>query len=271
MTARGSLFVVGGKDGRKKDRILLERFVDMCAGSSAHVLVITTASSEPQRHRKEYTAAFRKAGASKVSIFHPARRADADDPALLSALDRAQGVYFSGGGQCKLVKTIRSSKFDARLSERHHEGLLVGGTSAGASALSAVMIAGGHGKRALRLSSVELSTGLGLLPGVIVDQHFEQRGRLGRLFAAVIRNPAMLGFGVDEATAAEIDPAGRVTVLGAGALTVVDGSELVGASLAGAARQGVSLSFAGIRLHRLGPGWHYDLTTRQAEAPSDDR
>jgi cyanophycinase len=202
-----------------------------------------------------------------VSICHPARRHDADDPALLSALDRAGGVYFTGGGQVKLVTTIGDTQFSARLRERHRQGLPVGGTSAGASALSAVMIAGGRQKRAARWSSVELATGLGLLPGVIVDQHFRQRNRIGRLLAAVIRNPAMLGFGIDEATAVEIDAAGRVAVLGAGALTVVDGSSLVGASLADAAKQDAPLSFAEIRLHRLGRGWRYDLTTRQAGPP----
>ena len=270
MTAPGSLFLVGGKDGRNADRRLLDCFVEVCGGSSARVLVITTACSEPERHRKEYAEAFSRSGVRKVSIFHPARRTDADDPGLLAALERADGVYFSGGGQLKLVTTIGGTRFDARLRERHREGLHVGGTSAGASALSAVMIAGGQGKRALRLSSVELSTGLGLLPGVIVDQHFRQRKRIGRLLAAVMRNPAMLGFGIDEGTAAEIDPAGRVAVLGAGALTVVDGSQLLGSSSADAGKQDAPLSFAGIRLHRLGQGWRYDLATRQAEAPGGE-
>ena len=204
MTASGSLFLVGGKDGRNADRILLDRFVELCGGSSARVLVITTASADPKRHDKEYTEAFSISGARKVSIFHPAQRKDADDPALLLTLDRATGVYFSGGGQRKLVTTIRGSTFDARLRERHREGLHVGGTSAGAAALSTVMIAGGSGERALRTATAELSTGFGLLPGVIIDQHFRQRSRMGRLFAAVMRHPAMLGFGVDEATAAEI-------------------------------------------------------------------
>lgn len=267
MTASGSLFLVGGEDGRNADRLLLDRFVELCGGSSARVLVITTACSEPNRHRTEYAKAFSKSGVRDVRIFHPTRRQDADGRALLSALDRAAGVYFSGGGQVKLVTKIRGTKFDARLRERHREGLHVGGTSAGASALSAVMIAGGHGKGAPRPGSVELSTGFGLLPGVIVDQHFRQRNRIGRLLAAVIRNPALLGFGIDEATAVEIDAAGRVAVLGTGALTVVDGSRLVGASLADAANEDAPLSFAEIRLHRLGRGWRYDLTTRRAEPP----
>jgi cyanophycinase len=269
MTASGSLFLVGGKDGRNEDRILLDRFVELCGGSSARVLVITTATSEPERHNEEYTEAFSRSGARKASIFHPTQRADADRPALLSALDHATGVYFTGGGQSKLVTAISGSKFYLRLRERHREGLLVGGTSAGAAAMSAVMIVGGSGKRALRTASVELSTGFGLLPDVIIDQHFRQRRRMGRLFAAVARNPAMLGLGLDEATAAEID-AQRVTVLGAGTMTVVDGSELVEASLADAERRDTPLSFTGLRLHRLGQGWRYDLTTREVKAPTDE-
>jgi cyanophycinase len=249
VTAAGSLFVVGGKDGRNGDLILLARFLEVCGGSAARVLVITTASSEPDRQDQEYAEAFSKLGARKVSIVHPARRTDADDPALLSELDRAAGVYFSGGGQRKLVATLGGSKFHARLRARHRKGLHVGGTSAGAAALSKVMIAGGH----------ELSNGFGLLPGVIVDQHFQQRQRMGRLFAAVMRHPRLLGFGVDEATAAEIDPSGRVSVLGAGALTVVDGSELVRGS------PGAPMSFAGLRLHSLGQGWGYNLRTREAK------
>ena len=206
MSASGSLFIVGGKDGRNEDRILLDRFLELCGGRRARVLVITTASPEPERPHEEYAAAFSKLGARGVSILHPATRKDADAPALLSALDRAEGVYFSGGGQRRLVATLGGSKFDALLRERHRRGLPVGGTSAGASALSTVMLAGGKGRTALQTGSAELSTGFGLLPGVIVDQHFQQRKRMGRLFAAVTRNPEKLGFGVDEATAAEIDP-----------------------------------------------------------------
>ncbi|MGH8221493.1 MAG: cyanophycinase [Woeseiaceae bacterium] len=263
-TTAGSLFLIGGKDGRNGDRILLDRFVTICGGSSARVLVVTTASSDPKRQHKEYAAAFRRSGARRISIFHPGRRTEADDPALLTALNRADGLYFSGGNQLKLVATIGGTMFDARFRERHREGLVVGGTSAGASALSVVMIAGGRSRHAARFSSVELSAGLGLLPKIIVDQHFRQRDRIGRLLSAVLRNPAMLGFGLDEGTAVEIDAAGRVDVLGAGTLTIVDGSELQGSSLLGSAKENSRLAFAGMRLHVLGTGWRYDLATREA-------
>ena len=245
------MLLVGGKDGRNDDRALIDRFVRLCGGASARVLVITSATANPERHRKEYDKAFSKSGAREVSVFHPEDRADSEDPELLSALARADGVYFTGGNQSKLVDAM-GPRFQNRLRERHRKGLHVGGTSAGASAVSSVMIKEGRGE------SVELSAGFGLLPEIIVDQHFRQRERLSRLIAAVLLHPANLGFGLDERTAVEIGPSGHAQVLGAGALTVVDGSDLIGSSPA---------AFAGMRVHVLTAGWRFHLATRAAEPP----
>ena len=216
---RGALFLVGGKDGRSEDRILIDRFVELCGGTLARVLVITSATATPERHRREYDKAFSKAGVREVSIFHAADRDDAEDRDLLAALDRADGVYFSGGNQNRLLAAMGVTRFEKRLRERHRKGLVVGGTSAGASAVSAIMIAEGRG------DAVELSTGFGLLPEVIVDQHFRERDRLSRLIAAVRLHPTKLGFGLDERTAVEIDASGKAKVHGPGSLTIVDGSE----------------------------------------------
>jgi cyanophycinase len=114
---------------------------------------------------------------------------------------------------------------------------------------------------------VELSTGFGLLPEIIVDQHFQRRERFSRLIAAVLLNPAMLGFGLDEGTAVEIDPIGRADVLGKGALTVVDGSQLVGSRPIGSNENDRPSAFAGLRLHVLTEGWHFDLVARGAKPP----
>lgn len=265
---RGTLFLVGGKDGRNSDRVLIDRFVRICGGASARVLVITSASETPERHRKEYSEAFRELGVREVSTFHAKDRAASDDPALLSSLDRVDGVYFSGGGQRRLVSAMGRTRFEERLRERHFEGLHVGGTSAGAAAMSAVMIAQGDGRKPIQTSSVELSTGFGLQPEIIVDQHFQNRERFSRLITAVLLNPAMLGFGLDEGTAVEIDPSGRARVCGKGALTVIDGSQLVGSGAIGTTENDRPLAFAGMRLHVLTEGWAYDLTTRGANSPS---
>ena len=247
------MFLVGGKDGRNDDRVLIDRFVRLCGGASARVLVITSATTTPDRHRKEYAKSFSKSGAREVSVFHAEDRADSEHTELLSALDRADGVYLTGGNQSRLVDAMGGTRFENRLRERYRKGLHVGGTSAGASAVSSVMIKEGRG------ASVELSAGFGLLPEVIVDQHFRQRERLSRLIAAVLLHPAKLGFGLDERTAVRIDPSGVAEVFGAGALTVVDGSELTGAS---------PTAFAGMRVHALTEGWRFHLATRAAEPPS---
>lgn len=263
----GRLFLVGGKDGRRKDRVLIDRFVRICGGASARVLVITSASEKPERHQSEYREAFQKLGVHDVSIFHAGERAASDDPALLSSLDRVDGVYFSGGGQRRLIGAMGGTQFEERLRQRHRDGLHVGGTSAGASAMSTVMIAQGDGRKPLQHSSVELSTGFGLLPEIIVDQHFQRRERFSRLIAAVLLNPAMMGFGLDEGTAVEIDPIGRAEVLGKGALTVVDGSQLLGSRPIGSNENDRPSAFAGMRLHVLTEGWHFDLVARGAKPP----
>lgn len=265
IVTQGALFLVGGKDGRKDDRVLIDRFVRMCGGASARVLVITSASEKPERHLKEYSKAFHELGVRDVSVFHAGERAASDDPALLSSLDRVDGVYFTGGGQRRLVSAMGGTQFEERLRQRHREGLHVGGTSAGASAMSSVMIAQGDGKKPIQHSSVELSTGFGLLPEIIVDQHFQQRERFSRLIAAVLLNPAMLGFGLDEGTAVEIDSHGRVEVFGKGALTVVDGAQLLGSSPIGSNENDRPLAFTGMRLHVLTEGWCYELATREAK------
>ena len=256
------MFLVGGKDGHNDGAGLIDRFARICGGASASVLVITSASLEPERHRREYSAAFLESGVRRVSFFHAAERTATDDPELLTALEAVDGVYFTGGGQRRLVSAMGGTPFEERLRDRHREGLHVGGTSAGASAMSSVMIAEGEG------AAVELSTGFGLVPEIIVDQHFRERGRLDRLIAAVLLHPSMLGFGLDEGTAVEIDPTGHAEVCGAGTLTIVDGSRLSGASAKGADPNDRPFAFAGMRLHVLAEGWCYELSTRQAQPPS---
>jgi cyanophycinase len=264
---RGTLFLVGGKDGRKEDRVLIDRFARICGGASARVLVITSASETPKRHSREYSTAFHESGVRDVSIYHAEERASSDDAALLASLDQADGIYFSGGGQRRLISAMGDTRFHERLRQRHREGLHVGGTSAGASAMSSVMIAQGNGGKLIQHSSVTLSTGFGLLPEIIVDQHFQQRERFSRLIAAVLRNPAMLGFGLDERTAVQIDSDGRAEVFGTGALTVVDGSQLLGSDPADSFETSRPLAFAGMRLHVLTEGWRYELAARSAKPP----
>lgn len=267
---RGSLLAIGGHEVRGgADAAILRHFVDRSGGSAARLVVLSTASPKPEERTAEYRGAFHDLGVDHVSFFHQNHRDEADDPALLRAVDEADGVFFTGGNQLKLVTVLAGTILESTLRERHRSGLHLAGTSAGASAMSAVMIARGRARSAARLSSIRMSPGFGLLPRVIVDQHFRERDRFGRLIAAVLCNPSMLGFGLDEDTAFELDENDRASVIGSGSLTIVDGSELEGTNLDVVAADAPA-AFAGLRVHVLTAGWSYDLRTGRIERPRID-
>ncbi|MBW2421372.1 MAG: cyanophycinase [Deltaproteobacteria bacterium] len=266
---RGALFAIGGREARSGDAAVLGHFVSLCGGPAARLVVLTTASRDPQKRVREYREAFRSLGVEQLSFFHQDRRGEAEDPALLAAVDRADGVFFAGGGQLKLVTTLGGTALESRLRERHCAGLHLGGTSAGAAAMSAVMIARGQGRSSARLSSVRMSPGLGFLPRVIVDQHFRERDRFGRLLAAVLCNPSMLGFGLDEDTAFLLDPRDRVSVFGSGTLTIIDGSDLEESNV-DRLPEDAPVAFAGMRMHVLSEGWSYDLAEGRVQAPATE-
>jgi len=269
---RGTIFAVGGRELRDGYPAVLSQFVALCGGPTARITVLSTASRQPLQRMAEYRSAFSALGVNHVSFFHQESREEAGNPELLSAVEESDGVFFTGGSQLKLVSTIGGTGLDSVLRERHLSGLHLGGSSAGASALSAVMIARGTGRSAARLSSVQMSPGLGFLPQVIIDQHFRERDRFGRLFAAVLCNPAMLGLGLDENTAFSLDASNRLEVTGNGTLTIVDGINLEFTNV-DEVPDDTPAAFAGMRLHVLSAGWIYDLSARRVEsrAPSGAR
>ena len=255
---RGTIFAVGGREARRGHSAILAQFVSLCGGPAARLMVLSTASREPQRRIAEYHRAFAALGVNEPLFFHQDQRDEAGNPDLLAAAKDADGVFFTGGSQLKLVSTIGGTPLESVLRERHLQGLHLGGTSAGASALSAVMIARGAGRSSARLSSVRMSPGLGFLARIIVDQHFRERDRFGRLLATVLCNPSMLGFGLDEDTAFALDANDRVSVFGSGTLTIVDGMHLEASSIDEVPDEAPA-AFAGMRLHVLSAGWTYDL------------
>ena len=269
-THSGHLFVIGGAEDKHQGRLILRQFVESAGGADARILVVATASSVPEEVLALYEEAFKALDVQHVELVYHEHRLDADGPAAIATLEGATGVYFTGGDQLRLVSVIGGTAFAALLHKRVREGLHVGGTSAGAAAMSAVMIARGNRRAAPRLSSIRLSPGLGIIERVIIDQHFQERGRLGRLVAAVLRNPYLLGFGIDEDTAFIVDPAGEVSVLGSGTLTIVDGGGIVHSNVPDVA-EGQPLAFAGIGLHVLAEGWGFNIFDRTLHLPGGAR
>ena len=242
----GRLLAIGGAAGPE----LLARFVSL-AGPA--IVVVATASAEPDALESEYVDAFGRLGAGTVRPLRIATRSAANDPSVVSALDRATGVFFTGGDQVRITTTLGGTLIDSVLQRLVAGGSVVlGGTSAGAAMMSGTMIVGGDGTRVIT------GPGLEFLPGVLIDMHFAERGRLNRLIAAVARYPHELGLGIDEDTAILVD-GDRFEVLGSGSVTVVD----AGAAADIRAPADGPIALAGARLHVLPAGCTFELSGRR--------
>lgn len=256
----GTLFAIGGAEARLRRRRVLDGFVAAAGGAEARIAVVSSASSLGMEVVEVYRGVFASLGARQVISLRPESRAQAHDPDLVEPLDTVTAIFLTGGNQLKLSSFITGTPFGDAIKKANERGTVVAGTSAGASILAEHMIAFGAGGATPKQRMSQLSAGLGLLRGVVIDQHFEQRNRYGRLLSLVAQSPSLLGLGVDEDTAAVIDDRRRLEVIGRGAVTVVDGQNLV--SNAFVAKRTSPLLVSGAVLHVLPAGSQFDLTTR---------
>ncbi len=261
--ARGWIIPIGGK---LADAEILERFVALSGGPRARIAVIPTASSEPDMGTF-YERVFAKHGVAQAKSLRFERRSDCDDSDWLEWLERATGIFLTGGNQLKLTATLGGTPVAKLMRLRNAAGVHVAGTSAGAAFLSEHMIAFGEDGASPRAGMVTMCAGLGLTNRVIVDQHFRQRDRLGRLLTALAYNPFAVGLGVDEDTAAFIGPDETLEVHGSGAVTVVDPSAVEYSSIA-EALPGEAVTLTGVTVHVLAQGGTFNLHTRQAMGAS---
>jgi len=254
-----SLLIIGGAEDKVGRSTVLRRFVRLAGGNKARIVVIPTASSFPAEAVKTYTAIFGRFGAPEVVAVDPPSRSAAAEGALVQAVDNATGVFMTGGNQLKLAQLLVGTPLAEAISKAHLRGAVVAGTSAGASIMSRFMISLGADGATPRQRAGRLTSGLGLLPGVIVDQHFDQRSRYGRLMSQVAGSPDLLGMGIDEDTAALISDGRMLTVLGSGAIFIVDGRSAV-SDISEASRL-APLLVSGAVVHSLPAGATFDLQT----------
>lgn len=255
---QGALFIIGGHEDRDPShpRTILRAIAERVR--SGRLVLATIASAEPEAYVDGYRAAFADLGLGELVPFHALDRSEASDPERLAAFDGATGVFFTGGDQKRLMDVILDTPVADRVRALYEGGGVVAGTSAGASAMSETMIARGPGEKSPAEGDVLFARGLCLLPGVVIDQHFAERGRIGRLMAAVAQTPAVLGLGIDEDTCVVVEGS-RFRVIGAGGVTVVEGGEVRPSSASG--RE--VLTIAGARVSLLGADDRFDFGTRR--------
>ncbi|MDH3743779.1 MAG: cyanophycinase [Acidobacteriota bacterium] len=264
--SRGHIIPIGGAEERLRDPEILHRFANLCGGREAKIAIIPTASQLPETG-PGYERVFRDLGVGAARSLPLETREDCNDPRWLGRLENAQGVFLTGGNQLRLSTTIGGTEVAEILRRRSAEdGLHIAGTSAGAAFLSEHMIAFGAEGSTPHADMVTLAPGLGLTKTAVIDQHFRERDRLGRLLTALAYNPRPVGIGLDEDTAAFIGPDDRLEVFGSGAITVVDPSDLQYSSM-DSAKQSEAVCMLNIRLHILIEGATFDIGTREATPP----
>jgi cyanophycinase len=251
--------IIGGAEDKLRKRRVLREFVAASGGPEARIVVIPTASSLGDEIVEMYDALFRVEGAAEVGVVRPQSREEAQDPELVEVLEKATGVFMTGGNQLKLSAIVCGTPVGDAVVAAHERGAVVGGTSAGASIQASHMIAFGVGGSTPKQRMTQMAAGLGLLPGAVIDQHFEQRNRYGRLLMMVAQSPQLLGIGVDEDTAAVVED-GVLTVLGRGAVTILDPSNIT--TNAFDAKRSAPLLASGVVMHVLPDGARFDLAGR---------
>jgi cyanophycinase len=256
----GALMAIGGAEDKLGRRTVLRTFIELAGGAEARIAVVPTASSLGPEIVEVYDALFRRLGARDVVAVRPETREEAEHPDLVALLDHVTGIFMTGGNQLKLSAIVAGTAFGEAIKAAHRRGVVVAGTSAGASIQSSHMVAFGTGGSTPKQRMTQLAAGLGLVQDVVIDQHFGQRNRYGRLLMLVAQSPGLLGIGVDEDTGAVIteeDGTQTLRVVGRGVVTIFDGRKVV--SNAHEARRTAPLLASGVVLHVLPAGSVFDL------------
>lgn len=270
--------IIGGAEDKLRKRTILKEFVTSCGGADARIAVVPTASSLGPEVVEVYDALFRREGAGEVIAIRPESREDAHDPELVKKLGDVTGIFMTGGNQLKLSAIICGTPLGDEILSARERGAVIAGTSAGASIQSSHMVAFGGPGSTPKQRMTQVAAGLGLLESSVIDQHFDQRNRYGRLLMIVSQSPQLLGIGVDEDTAAIVDQVdvtdpetGQaelhevLRVIGRGSVTVFDPARIT--TNAYEAKRGAPLLASNVVLHVLPEGAAFDLTTRTLVPP----
>src|SRR5215207_3450112 len=260
-TAQGTLIIIGGHEEKEGKALILRAIAERVQGGK--LVMATLASREPEEMFRDYERAFSGLGVNDVEHLDVPSREELLRNPRLEILDGASVVFFTGGGQLRITTQFGGTRLCEQIQEFYRQGGTIAGTSAGASVMSDTMLVSGQADASHRVgANLFMAPGLGYLKDVIIDQHFAERGRIGRLLGAVAQNPRLLGIGLDENTAIIVEQEKHFGVLGEGAAYVVDGKGVTSTNITEEDKDR-TLSIFNVRLHVLSQGDDFDLQTRE--------
>jgi cyanophycinase len=259
---KGNLVIIGGAEDKYGDSRILEETVNIMGGEDARVGIFTTATQHPEEVGEEYRNVFLRLGVRDTDILNINSREEANLDENVRRVRDASGLFFTGGDQLRITSILGGTRVYEALYDSFNHGTAIVGTSAGASVMCSTMIIEGNNNDAARKCTLKMAPGLRLLEGVIIDQHFDQRGRLGRLLCGIAENPGILGIGIDEDTAIRVYPDEYFEVLGTNAVTVIDGRSIQSTNVSELAPDEI-LTIANASLHVLSKGYGFDFIRRE--------
>lgn len=257
----GYLIIIGGAEDKTGECTILRQAKDMMQESDV-LTIITTATQHPIEVGDQYKQVFTRLGVDKVEILHISTRDEANDPDICQSVYTSKCIFFTGGDQLRITSILGGTQVHKAIKERYASGGIVMGTSAGASVMSSTMVVQGEDNEPAKKCTLKMAPGLDLLNDTIIDQHFDQRGRFGRLLCGIAENPYVIGIGIDEDTAIKVYPDMHFEVIGTNAVTVIDGATIKSSNVS-EQNQNELLAIVGVTVHSLPKEYGYCFGTRE--------
>lgn len=254
----GNLIIIGGAEDKKGKKEILKRVAKYIDPNKEKMLIATIATEYPEKSYENYKDIFNNLGIKNIEKLDISVREEAFDKKNIDLIKEANLLFFTGGDQLRITSMIGGSPVYDAIKELCINGGIIAGTSAGASVMSETMIVEGDDEESPHKCTLKMSPGLGLVKNIIIDQHFAQRGRIGRLLTAIAQNPEVLGIGIDEDTAILVSDKGIAEVIGSGAVYFVDGSCIDYSNVSEQYSEEV-LSMFNVKLHVLKDGNRFNL------------
>ncbi|MPQ43010.1 cyanophycinase [Clostridium tarantellae] len=255
-----SLIIIGGAEDKENKKKILA-YVANKAKELGCILIVTVATEFPESVGKQYNDIFTKLGVNQIKELHVKDREHCYNEKNIKLVKEAAVIFFTGGDQLRITSILGGTPIYQEMIEACKRKCVFVGTSAGASVMSDTMIVGGGNDESPRKCTLKMAPGLGLIENIIIDQHFAQRGRIGRLLSVISQNPSVLGIGIDEDTAIVVEANGMLTVIGTGAVYIIDGREITYTNVSEQYEDKL-LTMFNVKLHVLTPGKKFNLITR---------
>lgn len=257
---KGKLVIIGGKEDKEGECTILKEFVRLAGEAKARIAVMTVATDKPEEYADAYKKVFKKLGVAEAQMVDVSRRKDAHDPKALEIIEQATGIFFTGGDQLHITSLMGGTIMQELIRKKYEEGAVIGGTSAGAAMMSNSMIIRGESNCSPRFGGMDIGPGMDFLRDTMIDTHFSQRGRIGRLLTAIAHYPQDIGFGIDENTALVVTNS-QCEVIGENTVTVVDAGGITYTNLPDIEWE-QALSIHGVKIHVLSMGHKFDFEKR---------